>query len=70
MTSKKALETKIKIIKAANQLLEEQETSKFTLEEVAKKAGVSKGGLLYHFSSKRELIQGMLIFSWNRKSKL
>ena len=34
--------------------------SSMTLEAVAKEAGVSKGGLLYHFSSKDELIAAML----------
>ena len=34
--------------------------SAMTLEAVAKEAGVSKGGLLYHFSSKDELIAAML----------
>lgn len=31
-----------------------------TLEAVAREAGVSKGGLLYHFPSKDALIEGML----------
>ncbi len=31
-----------------------------TLEATAKAAGVSKGGLLYHFGSKDELVAGML----------
>lgn len=31
-----------------------------TLEAVAEEAGVSKGGLLYHFPSKEALIQGMI----------
>lgn len=31
-----------------------------TLEAVAKEAGVSKGGLLYHFPSKDALAQGMI----------
>ncbi|MBI4659880.1 MAG: TetR/AcrR family transcriptional regulator [Verrucomicrobia bacterium] len=31
-----------------------------TLDAVAAKAGVSKGGLLYHFPSKESLLQGML----------
>ena len=31
-----------------------------TLESAAKEAGVSKGGLLYHFPSKDALIQGMV----------
>jgi AcrR family transcriptional regulator len=31
-----------------------------TLEAVAREAGVSKGGLLYHFASKDELLTGMV----------
>ena len=31
-----------------------------TLDAVAAQAGVSKGGLLYHFRSKRELLDAML----------
>lgn len=35
-------------------------SNKLTLEAVAAEAGVSKGGLLYHFPSKRALLEGML----------
>ncbi len=31
-----------------------------TLDAVARRAGVSKGGLLYHFASKTQLIQALL----------
>ena len=31
-----------------------------TLQAVADEAGVSKGGLLYHFSSKSELVRGLV----------
>ncbi|MCU1419667.1 MAG: putative TetR-family transcriptional regulator [Microbacteriaceae bacterium] len=31
-----------------------------TLEAVAGKAGVSKGGLLYHFGSKKDLVEGVI----------
>jgi AcrR family transcriptional regulator len=34
--------------------------SGMTLEAVAREAGVSKGGLLYHFPSKEALISGMI----------
>jgi AcrR family transcriptional regulator len=34
--------------------------SSMTLDAVAREAGVSKGGLLYHFASKDELIAAML----------
>jgi AcrR family transcriptional regulator len=33
---------------------------KLTLDAVAKKAGVSKGGLLYHFPGKDDLIRGLI----------
>lgn len=32
-----------------------------TLDAVAAQAGVSKGGLLYHFKSKRELLDGLVL---------
>lgn len=35
-------------------------TSRLTLERVAERAGVSKGGLLYHFPSKAQLIAALL----------
>jgi AcrR family transcriptional regulator len=38
----------------------EQGAENFTLETVALEAGVSKGGLLYHFASKNALITGMM----------
>ncbi|MFN4151062.1 MAG: TetR/AcrR family transcriptional regulator [Candidatus Sericytochromatia bacterium] len=41
----------------------EKGNSKLTLEEVAKEAGVSKGGLLHHFKSKEMLIEEMLRFA-------
>jgi AcrR family transcriptional regulator len=43
--------------------------SAMTLEAVAKEAGVSKGGLLYHFSSKDDLIAAMLAHHANRIQK-
>jgi AcrR family transcriptional regulator len=38
----------------------EEGVSGMTLEAVAREAGVSKGGLLYHFPSKEALIGGMI----------
>lgn len=51
---------KEKILDAANKLITEKGLSSFTLEEVAKEAGISKGGLLYHFSSKDALMKGLI----------
>jgi len=52
--------TKDKILKMAKEIILEKGVNHFTLEEVAKGAGISKGGLLYHFNSKEALIKGML----------
>ncbi|WP_278308933.1 TetR/AcrR family transcriptional regulator [Lutispora thermophila] len=51
---------KEKILCAANKVIERKGLSCFTLEEVAKEAGISKGGLLYHYPSKDKLIQGLI----------
>ena len=48
------------ILYAAAKIITSESVSKFTLENVAKKAKVSKGGLLYHFPNKESIIQGML----------
>jgi AcrR family transcriptional regulator len=45
---------------AAEDLLCDQGSTALTLSAVADRAGVSKGGLLYHFSSKEALIKGMV----------
>jgi len=47
------------LLEAASEIIVEQGISRLTLEEVAAQAGVSKGGLLYHFTSKDELIKGL-----------
>lgn len=60
MTGKKAAQTQEKLIQAANQITLEQGINQLTLEAVAEAAGVSKGGLLYHFPSKEALIEGMI----------
>lgn len=48
------------ILNAACDIIFGEGVNRFTLEEVAKKAGISKGGLLYHFSTKEALIKEML----------
>ncbi|WP_088053306.1 TetR/AcrR family transcriptional regulator [Virgibacillus dakarensis] len=53
-------DTKYKILKAAADIVQTDGILDLTLAAVAKKAGVSKGGLLYHFSSKNALIEGMI----------
>lgn len=48
------------LLEATSYLIEQNGMENLTLEAVAKQAGVSKGGLLYHFSSKEALIKEMI----------
>jgi len=49
-----------KILDAAAELVGEIGAGRLTLEAVAERAGLSKGGLLYSFPSKDALLQGMI----------
>ncbi|OIN67548.1 TetR family transcriptional regulator [Exiguobacterium sp. KRL4] len=60
MVSAKALETRRRITDATVQIMLNRGFPQLTLEEVAKQAQVSKGGLLYHFASKEELLMGVI----------
>ncbi len=51
--------TREAILRAADWVVVEEGVSGMTLEAVAREAGVSKGGLLYHFPCKEALIGGM-----------
>jgi AcrR family transcriptional regulator len=48
------------ILDAAEHVVVEGGALRLTLDAVAERAGVSKGGLLYHFPSKEALLQAML----------
>jgi AcrR family transcriptional regulator len=52
-------ETRDKLLDAAARLLL-RDPSKLTLDAVAEEAGVSKGGLLYHFSTKEKLLDAVV----------
>ncbi len=54
--------SKLKIIGAAARVTQRLGAGNLTLEKVAEEAGVSKGGLLYHYASKRALLEGMLAY--------
>lgn len=54
------MSTREKIIDAAMAVVRHQGVARLTLDEAAKVAGVSKGGVLYHFKGKDELIRGMV----------
>ena len=63
---KSSANTQQAILVAANQIVIEQGVEHMTLEQVAAQAGISKGGLLYHFPSKEALIKGMITFYLER----
>ncbi len=56
----KASRTQQRILEAAIDLVQAQGGGQFSLDAVAKHAGVSKGGLLYNFPSKQALIRAMV----------
>lgn len=55
-----ATDTRERILRALRGLLARGGTTSVTLEAVAAEAGVSKGGLLYHFPSKAAMYLGLL----------
>lgn len=58
--------TYLAILNAANRIVQERGVERLTLELTAQEAGVSKGGLLYHFPSKEALIRGMIRYYLDR----
>jgi AcrR family transcriptional regulator len=52
--------TRLHILQAADELILTEGVAHLTLEAVAKRAEVSKGGLLYHFATKEDLIKGLV----------
>jgi len=52
--------TRQQIIHAAFALIRREGVARLTIEAVAQEAGLSKGGVLYHFRSKESLIQAMV----------
>ena len=52
--------TRDKICEAAMQLAIRDGLLAMTLDNVAKQAGISKGGVMYHFPSKDDLVRGVL----------
>lgn len=51
---------RLKVLDAAQRVLLERSAAAFTLDAVAAAAGVSKGGLLYHFPSKEALLEALV----------
>lgn len=53
--------TRARLLGAASAVVRRDGATAVTLDAVAAQAGVSKGGLLYHFRSKRELVAALLV---------
>lgn len=51
---------RVAILDAAARIVEQSGAAHLTIDAVAAAAGLSKGGVLYHFGSKQALLQGML----------
>ncbi len=60
MTAKPKTSARERILEAAEQVAMEVGAGNLTLDAVAAVAGVSKGGLLYHFGGKEALLKGMI----------
>jgi AcrR family transcriptional regulator len=58
--ARKRSSSRERILDAAAELVRELGAAKLTLDAVAERAELSKGGLLYNFPSKDALLQGML----------
>jgi len=56
----KSARTRMAILDAAGQVVRDDGVSNLTLDRVAAAAGISKGGLLYHFGTKHELVVALL----------
>jgi len=52
--------TRDRLLDAAGTVVHRDGAQALTLDAVAKEAAVSKGGLLYHFKSKADLVQAMV----------
>jgi AcrR family transcriptional regulator len=60
VVSRTALVARNRILDATATLLLSEGADKLTILAVAREAGISKGGLFYHFPSKHALIEGLL----------
>jgi AcrR family transcriptional regulator len=58
--SQSAVATRDRLLQATIHIIQNQGVERLTLDAVAKEAGVSKGGLLYHFASKEALVAGVI----------
>jgi AcrR family transcriptional regulator len=59
-TAPATTDARTRILDAAEAIVRRAGVAALTLEAAAREAGVSKGGLLYHFASKEALLSGLL----------
>jgi AcrR family transcriptional regulator len=59
-SSARALQTRSRILSAAEDLVVAAGADALTIERAAERAGVAKGTVLYHFPTRRALIQAMV----------
>jgi len=59
-TKEDAMQTRETVLVAATQVIARLGVNAFTIDAVAKEAGVTKGGVLHHFPSKEALIEGLI----------
>jgi AcrR family transcriptional regulator len=62
-------DARTRVLDAAEAIVRARGVAGLTLEAAAKAAGISKGGLLYHFASKEALLTGLLarMSDWMRQ---
>ena len=54
------------ILEAAEAIVVDEGAARLTIDAVAERSGVSKGGVLYHFPCKEALLEGMLAYHMER----
>jgi AcrR family transcriptional regulator len=60
MTTEPRPDARTRVLDAAEAIIRARGVPALTLEGAAREAGVSKGGLLYHFASKEALLVGLM----------
>lgn len=60
-TKDEALETRARILDAAEQVFQQNGVSRTSLNEVAAAAGVTRGAIYWHFQNKAELFDAMIL---------
>ena len=58
-------QTRESIFEACSQILRHEGLTNLTLQAVANEAGISKGGLLYHFETKEALVEALFEYHNN-----